>query len=65
MNTFIPLWILGAPFVGLLFLAFSFKGPSAMGGSLPRDLPGDRNRRVDQSAPILDPIHPGAPRRPV
>jgi hypothetical protein len=29
MESFIPIWILGAPFVGLLILAFSFWGPSA------------------------------------
>ncbi len=33
MNSLIPMWILGGPFVGLLILAFSFKGPSAMGGN--------------------------------
>lgn len=31
MNSLIPMWIIGAPFAGLLILAFSFKGPSAMG----------------------------------
>lgn len=36
MSALIPAWILGAPFIGLLILAFSFKGPSAMGGGLPR-----------------------------
>jgi hypothetical protein len=29
----IPAWIIGGPFIGLLILAFSFKGPSSMGGS--------------------------------
>ena len=29
---FIPMWIIVAPFVGLLILAFSFKGPSSMSG---------------------------------
>jgi hypothetical protein len=61
MNTLVPLWILGAPFIGLLIIAFAFKGPSAMGGSLPRILP--RERGIDPSAPLLDPIHPDAPRR--
>lgn len=28
----IPLWIIGGPFIGMLILAFSFKGPSAMSG---------------------------------
>jgi hypothetical protein len=36
MHSFIPLWIIGGPFLGLLILSFSFKGPSAMGGSVPR-----------------------------
>jgi hypothetical protein len=62
MNTLVPIWILGGPFIGLVILAFAFKGPSAMGGTLPRTLP--RERAVnDRSAPILDPIHPDAPRR--
>jgi hypothetical protein len=65
MNTLIPLWILGAPFAGLLFLAFSFKGPSAMGGTSARVPPRDRDRPVDQSAPLLDPLGPQAPRRPM
>jgi len=30
----IPLWIIGGPFIGLLILAFSFKGPSAMSGGM-------------------------------
>jgi hypothetical protein len=29
-GTLIPMWIIGGPFIGLLILAFSFKGPSAM-----------------------------------
>lgn len=37
MSAFIPIWIIGAPFVGILILAFSFKGPSAMGGHGARD----------------------------
>jgi len=62
MTTLIPMWILGAPFIGILILAFSFKGPSAMGGTLPR------TRRIvraapDSSAPILQPMHPEAIRR--
>jgi hypothetical protein len=28
----IPVWILGGAFVGVLILAFSFKGPSSMSG---------------------------------
>ena len=69
MNTLIPLWIIGGPFVGLLILSFAFKGPSAMGGPVPRvepqrrDVPLGREVPVDRSAPLLDPIHPGAPRR--
>ncbi len=57
MNSLVPLWILGAPFVGLLILAFSFKGPSAMGGVVSRMPPRER------PASILDPMHPEAPRR--
>jgi len=62
MTNFIPVWILGAPFVGLLILLFSFKGPSAMGGDVPRALPRDR-MAIDPSAPLLQPMHPGAVRR--
>jgi hypothetical protein len=36
MHQLIPIWIIGGPFIGLLILAFSFKGPSAMGGRDPR-----------------------------
>jgi hypothetical protein len=36
MNTLIPLWIIGGPFIGLLILSFAFKGQSAMGGRVPR-----------------------------
>jgi hypothetical protein len=28
------MWIIGGPFIGLLILAFSFKGPSAMSDGL-------------------------------
>jgi hypothetical protein len=63
MNPFIPVWIIGGPFIGLLILAFSFKGPSAMGGSAPRLPP--RGREVDPSAPLLEPLHANAPRRNV
>ncbi len=62
MTNFIPVWILGAPFVGLLILSFSFKGPSAMGGELPRTLPTARSV-TDPSAPLLQPMHPGSVRR--
>lgn len=65
MNLFIPVWIIGGPFIGLLILAFSFKGPSAMGGSQPRFPLTRRDAAVDPSAPLLDPMHPGAPRRPI
>jgi hypothetical protein len=27
MNSLIPIWILGAPFLALVLLAYSFKGP--------------------------------------
>jgi hypothetical protein len=36
----IPLWIIGGPFIGLLILSFSFKGPSSMSG------PGMRSERT-------------------
>jgi len=29
MNALIPLWIIGAPFLGLVILGYSFKGPTA------------------------------------
>lgn len=59
MNALVPVWILGAPFVGVLILAFSFKGPSAMGGDLPRGYRSPTN----PTPSVLDPMHPGAPRR--
>lgn len=43
-GTFIPMWIIGGPFIGLLILAFSFKGSSAMEGG--------RGLRSDEQAPI-------------
>lgn len=64
MNAFIPLWIIGGPFVGLLILSFSFKGPSAMGGTGTRIAP--RTGTIpDPSARLLDPMAAGAPRRNV
>jgi hypothetical protein len=69
MDTLIPLWIIGGPFVGVLILSFAFKGSSAMGGPVPRmaprrlDTPLGRDVSVDRSAPLLDPMHPDAPRR--
>ncbi len=62
MSTFIPVWIIGGPFVGLLILSFAFKGPSAMGGVVPREAPR-RDTAVDRSAPLLEPLHREAPRR--
>lgn len=62
MNPFIPVWILGGPFVALAILAFSFKGPSAM-GSGPRQPLRGRDVGLDPSAPLLDPLAPSAPRR--
>lgn len=62
MTPFIPVWIIGAPFVGLLILSFSFKGSSAMGGEFPRALPSERSM-ADPSAPLMQPLHPGAIRR--
>jgi hypothetical protein len=69
MHSLIPLWIIGGPFVGLLILSFSFKGPSTMGGFVPRleprriDAAVRRDTPVDPAAPLLDPMHPTAPRR--
>jgi hypothetical protein len=63
MNPLIPLWIIGGPFIGLLILAFSFKGPSAMGGTAPRLAPRAVDPSADRAAPLLDPMHPKAPRR--
>ena len=59
MPNFIPVWILGAPFVGLLFLSFSFKGPSVMGGDLQR-APARDHLATDSSAPLLQPMRPNA-----
>jgi hypothetical protein len=64
MNALIPAWIIGGPFLALVILSFSFKGPSAMGGSGTRYPPRD-NRLEDPSAPLADPMHPGASRRHV
>jgi hypothetical protein len=61
MSTLVPVWILGAPFVGLLVLAFSFKGPSAMGGGLPRPLPR-HGSAPDTAAPAVQPLYPQARR---
>ena len=63
MNSLIPLWIIGGPFIGLLILAFSFKGPSAI-GSAPR-LARQDLEMPNRSAPLLEPMHPEAPRRRV
>jgi hypothetical protein len=65
MSPFIPVWIIGGPFIGLLILSFSFKGASAMGDAAPRIPPRDRAGSSDPAAPLLDPLHPGAPRRNV
>lgn len=62
MNTFIPVWIIGGPFLALLALSFLFKGSSSMSGNLPRPLPRNTDT-FDPSAPLLDPVAPGAPRR--
>ena len=63
MNQLIPVWIIGGPFVALVILSFAFKGPSAMGGTGVRLAPRGVNDAIDPSAPLLDPIHPNAPRR--
>jgi hypothetical protein len=62
MSPFIPMWIIGGPFIGLLVLSFAFKGSSAMGGLGAR--PGPRlGGAVDPATPLFDPIHPESPRR--
>jgi len=65
MNTLLPVWIIGGPFVALLILSFAFKGPSAMGGTAQRIPPRYRDDTLDPSAPLFDPVHPSAPRRDV
>ena len=62
MNSLIPLWIIGGPFIGILILSFSFKGPSSMGGTYPRP-PRAGEGAIDPSVPLTDPIHAQAPRR--
>ena len=39
IDALIPVWIIGGPFIGLLILSFSFRGPSSMSG------PGLASRR--------------------
>jgi hypothetical protein len=65
MSPFIPVWIIGGPFIGLLILSFSFKGPSAMGGTAPRLPQRGRSAAIDPAAPMFEPMHPAAPRRTV
>jgi hypothetical protein len=69
MNPLIPAWIIGGPFIGLLILSFSFKGPSAMGGSAPRLVrrayDGSYENAADPSAPLIDPMHPESPGRDI
>jgi hypothetical protein len=62
MTSLIPVWILGAPFVGLLILSFSFKRPTAMAGDLPRTLTRDR-MATDTSATPLQPMYSDAVHR--
>jgi hypothetical protein len=62
MNALIPAWIIGGPFIGLLILAFSFKGASTMGGTGARIQPRDRNSVRDLSSPLPDSAPPGVPR---
>ena len=47
-GTLIPMWIIGAPAIGILILSFSFKGPSSMSGRGSRsdDLIVDPSRRA-------------------
>ena len=63
MSPYIPVWIIGGPFIGLLILSFSFKGPSSMGGTAPRVSPRGYGAALDPSAPLLDPVHAASPRR--
>jgi hypothetical protein len=63
MNPLIPLGVIGGPFIGLLILSVSLKGPSSMGGSGARMPPSGRGRPSDASVPLLDPMHAQAPRR--
>jgi hypothetical protein len=63
MSTFIPIWIIGAPFIALVALSFMFKGQSAMGGSLARPDLRASEGAIDRSAPLFDPVAPSAPRR--
>ena len=53
----------GGPFIGLLVLSFAFKGPSAMGGTVPRSPPRTDTVAPETAAPLFDPIHPTNPRR--
>jgi hypothetical protein len=64
MSAFVPVWILGAPIVGMLILSFSFKGPSAMGGELPRTS-RDYRASGDMTSPVANPMYPDAPRRSI
>jgi hypothetical protein len=36
MTALIPIWIIGAPFIGLLILSSAFGASSSMGGTAPR-----------------------------
>jgi hypothetical protein len=63
MSVLVPIWIIGGPFIAVVFLSFAFRGPSAMGGPGLRLPPRSNNFVNDPSAPLLDPMTPGAPRR--
>ena len=63
MHSLIPLWIIGGPAIALIILSFAFKGSSAMGGTAARLPPRGYDEIPDASAPLLDPMHPRAPRR--
>ncbi len=63
MHSFIPLWIIGGPAIALLVLSFAFKGSSSMGGTAPRLPPRGHEEVMDSSSPLLEPMHPDAPRR--
>jgi hypothetical protein len=63
MSAFIPVWILGAPFVGLLILSFSFKGPSAMVATTPGYRAALDPGPLDPRPSMTDPMRSPATRR--
>jgi hypothetical protein len=61
MSVFIPVWIIGAPFLGILFLSFAFGGSSSMGANV--DRLSTRREGYDPSVPLSDPMAPSSTRR--